>query len=55
MSPKRTGENAPGIAILARMAWLSKPPWNTYSVLSTILVATQAKGIGSRLKSMESV
>ena len=40
--------------MLARMALLSTPLWNTTSVLSTILVATQAKGMGSVLKSMES-
>ena len=49
-----TGENTPGIAMLERIASDSTPPRITYSELSTMSVATHAKGMGSRLKSMES-
>ena len=50
----RTGVNTPGIAILARMAVESIPSWNTICSPLTTLAATQAKGMGSLLKSMES-
>ena len=56
MSPILTGEKAAGIAIEARMACARRPLWKSYSELSMIFVATQAKGIGrSRVKSIESV
>ena len=56
MSPILTGEKAAGIAIEARMACGRRPLWNTTSLLSMMLVATQAKGIfRSLLKSSESV
>ena len=50
----RTGVNTPGIAILARIAVASIPLWNTICSPFTIFCETQAKGMGSLLKSTES-
>ena len=49
-----TGVNTPGMAMLARMAVDRLPPRKSYSVLSTMLEATQANGMGRSAKSMES-
>ena len=47
-----TGENAPGIAMLARIA-VAMSPWSSTTMSPVIMsVATARKGIGSLLKSV---
>ena len=54
MSPLRTGEKTPGIDIEARMASFRYPEWKSTSLLVTMSVATQAKGMGRESNEMES-
>ena len=54
LSPMVTGENTPGMAILARMAVGMLPLRSTTSWPEIMSVATQAKGMGKSLKSMSS-
>ena len=54
MLSTRTGVNAPGMAMLARMARTRLPCVITTSFRLTMSAATQAKGIGNSVKSSES-
>ena len=49
-----TGVNTPGMAMLARIAVESTPSWNTILLPFTMFSDTQAKGMGSLLKLIES-